>query len=186
MSRNELTFVKTIHDIDCYWFKPKIGKWYYTDYAGYKKHSLSHNFRMLLEYLEGGYEILYMYNSSLGGILGYILIARGGRRLRCSTPEDIVLGPIWVKPELRGKGIASKGIFTVLHELDIKYQNAYEYIQPTNLSSIRTVEKNGFSLFGSGSSKGFFKRIYNDGGKEFLIYRYPAIGGKDCNGLDKN
>ena len=175
MIRNDLLYVKTVDGIEYYNFKPTIGKWYYKNYPGYTKHSLSHNIRMFIEYLEGGYEIFYMVRAGEGGgILGYLLVARGGRRLKCSSIDDIVLGPIWVKPDLRKQGIASKGISAVLHNLDITYRYAYEYIQPTNISSIRTVEKNHFDLYGSGSSKGLMKRIENDGSKEFLIYRYSS------------
>lgn len=169
MTLNDLPYVKTVDGIEYYRFKPTIGKWYYENYPGYVKHSFSHNIRMLIEYLEGGYEIFYMVQ---GKVLGYLLVARGGRRLRCSSREDIVIGPTWVNPELRKQGIASKGISAVLHNLDITYRYVYEYIQPANIASIRTVEKNHFDLYGSGSSKGLLKRIKNDGSKEFLIYRY--------------
>lgn len=172
MIMNDLTYVKTVDEIEYYRFKPKFGKWYYKNYSGYRKHSLPHNVRMTIEYLEGGYEIFYMIQG--GRVLGYLLVSRGGKRLKCSSRDDIVIGPIWVEPELRNTGIASKGISAVLHDLDITYKYAYEYIQPTNVSSIRTVEKNSFDLYGTGSSKGMLKRIESDGSEEFLIYRYSS------------
>lgn len=172
MNHSELKFIKEIDGIGYYLFKPTFGHWYFKDYPNYKKHSLSHGLRMMLEYLEGGYSIYYMIQTGKDNIAGYVTVAKGGRRLRCSTKQDIVLGPIYIDPELRGKGIGTRGIFAVLHHLDIQYENAYEYIQPTNTASIRTVEKNGYIKIGSGSSKGLLRRIDNDGSQEFFIYQY--------------
>ena len=66
MTIEDLPYVKTVDGIEYYRFTPRIGKWYYDNYPGYKRHSLSHNIRMLIEYLEGGYEIFYMANSGGG------------------------------------------------------------------------------------------------------------------------
>ena len=77
MDIKDLKFIKSVDGIEYFLYKPRLGKWYFTGYPGYSKHSIPHKFRMLIEFLEGGYEIFYMYKN--GRVLGYILVARGGK-----------------------------------------------------------------------------------------------------------
>lgn len=48
--------------------------------------------RLLLEYLHREHYSVY-YLSYLGELVGYCIAVQGGRRLRCSSKRDIVLGP---------------------------------------------------------------------------------------------
>ena len=170
---NQLSFVKEIEGISYYRFIPSFGKWYYTDYPEYNPPTFSHAVRMCLEYIQAGYEIIYM--KSENKILGYIVSVNGGSRLRCSKSDDIVLGPIYIQAEHRGKGIGTRGIHAVLTQLGIPFHYCYEYIKPSNFASIKTVEKNGFEKIGYGNETGFTKRIHlnqNGGGGTYIIYRY--------------
>lgn len=153
----QLVFVKEIDGISYYFFEPRIGKWYYTDYPEYKKHTILHNFRMFLEYVQVGYKIIYMMESRK--VLGYIVCVNGGSRLKCSNTDDIVLGPIYIFSEQRGRGIGTRAINATLNKLGIEYNYCYEYIKPSNIASIRTVEKNGFVKIGMASESGLTRRI---------------------------
>lgn len=144
-----LTFVGTYGDVEFYKYSPSLLKPYYTDYPqeshpDYEKHT-AHKIRMLLEYIFGGYSVYYMFSD--GEVAGHIVIANGGRRLTVSTKEDVVLGPIFISPDMRGRGFGTLGIKTLLNDLELEYRYAYEFIAESNIASIRTAEKTDMSLF---------------------------------------
>lgn len=168
----KLFFIKQIEDIRYYKYTPKLFRWYINDYPEYETITLSHFIRMTIEYLNGGFHVYYM-KSKDDEILGYIVVAKGGRRLTCSTKDDIVLGPIWICPSKRGRGIGTKGIHAVLHELGEPYQFAYEYIKTHNNASIRSVEKNGFICLGYGQERGLLRKVYPS--KEGMDYIFKYI-----------
>ena len=58
---------------------------------------------MITEYLRGGYRVFYLELD--GTIVGHIVMARGGRRLKNEQKSDIILGPIFISPSFRGKGL---------------------------------------------------------------------------------
>jgi len=171
MKRDKLLFLIEEEGIKYYKYIPKLFAWYYRNYPEYEKITIPHFFRMLIEYFNGGYRVYYL-KSSEDGMLGYIVVASGGRRLTCSSKEDIVLGPIWICPNQRGKGYATKGIFLVLHELEKTYKAAYEYIRETNIASIKSVEKNNYTFIGRAKEKGFLRKVYMDNEGELLVYKY--------------
>ena len=129
-----------------------------------------HKIRMALQLFMGGYKVYYM---SVGGtIVGHLVVTPGGGRVVQSSKNDIVIGPIWVAPNHRKKGYASKGIAAVLHGLDLQYKNAFEFIAPTNTPSIRSAEKNGFVIQGKAKESGLLRKISLDENGEWLLYRY--------------
>ena len=162
--------------IDFYRYSPNLLHPYYTDYPlqdhpSYERR-LVHKMRMLLEYFRGGYEVIYMVRGQR--ILGHIVVARGGRRLKISTGDDIVLGPIFVSPECRGEGIGTAGIRVVLKELGLQYRYAYEFIRHDNMASIRTAEKNGYVPVGRLKEVGLLKNLIPSSDGEFVAYRFEA------------
>ena len=160
--------------IDFYRYTPTLLQPYFMDYPKQEQppytRRVIHKVRMMLEYLRGGYQVVYMIRDH--NILGHIVVAPGGRRLKISTPEDIVIGPIWVSPTLRGQGIGTIGIRTVLKKLGLQYRYAYEFIAADNTASIRTVEKNGYVLACRVKESGILRNLVESPEGDFLVYRF--------------
>lgn len=166
--------IRECEGISYYKYTPSIFKLYDDCYdehncPDYCKRII-HRVRMIIDLLRVGYEIYYMYNGN--EVLGHLVVARGGGRIDLSTKSDIVIGPIWVCPSFRGKGIGTKGIYTVLHLLNIEYQNAYEFIAKENIASIKAVEKNNYQLVGNAKEYGLLKKLKLTPNGNLLIYRY--------------
>lgn len=165
-----------LEGIDFYKYSPTLFQPYYMDYPK-KEHPpyanrMIHKVRMMLEYLRGGYQVIYMVRNHK--ILGHIVVARGGRRLKVSTSDDIVLGPIFVTPDCRGEGIGSFGIRVVLKEIGLQYRYAFEFIKYDNIASIRTVEKNGYIPLGRVKEVGLLKNLVPASDGDFVVYRFEA------------
>ncbi|MBE6952373.1 MAG: GNAT family N-acetyltransferase [Ruminococcaceae bacterium] len=172
--KKRMKFIGRYNYIDFYEYSPTLFRPYYMaypveDHPLYEKRAM-HRIRMLLEYLRGGYRVFYMCINN--EIVGHIVVADGGRRLSISENVDIVLGPIYISPRMRGHGIATEGIRVILNELNWDYRYAYEFIMDDNMASIRTVEKNGYTFVGKAKEVGVMKRLVEDPHGRFVIYRY--------------
>ena len=174
LDNHSLRFYKTINGIDYYLFKPSFAHWYFQEWEGYKedkrKQTLSHWLRMCLEYLEGGYQIFYASENDV--LKGYSLVARGGRRLKCSSKNDIVIGPYYTAKQYRGSGIAKRMIGDVLNHTELKYENAYMYIKKNNTASMKVAEHNGAQCIGEASMKGFLRRLYITNRGMFYVMKW--------------
>ena len=169
-------FLGEYDGIEFYRYSPTLFRPYYTDYPKkdhppYERRAI-HQIRMMTEYLRGGYQVIYMVRG--GEVLGHLVVARGGRRLAVSTPEDIVVGPIFVAPRLRGQGLGTIGIRVVLNALGLKYRYAYEFIKHDNIASIRTVEKNGYVFVERARESGPMKNLIACPDGDFVVYRYEV------------
>lgn len=162
--------------IDFYQYSPTLFRPYFMDYPKQDhppyESRVVHRVRMMMEYLRGGYSVIYMVRND--HILGHLVVARGGRRLKVSTKKDIVIGPIFVSPHLRGKGIGTIGIRAVLKELGLQYRFAYEFIKDNNAASIRTVEKNGYHFVGRVKESGLMKNLIPAVDGDYVVYRFEA------------
>ena len=169
------TFVKKCDGISFYRYKPSLIRLYDKCYNSSNRpdyfNRIVHHIRMSIELITVGYEVFYMYDDNMQ-ILGHLVVSRGGGRVEVSTIDDIVIGPIWVCPSQRGKGIGTKGIDVVLNSLGIKYRNAYEFIAKDNIASIRSVEKNNYQLIGNAKEYGLFKKLKINPNGEWLLYKY--------------
>jgi len=116
----------------------------------------------------GGYCIYYAAQKDR--IVGYILIASGGRRITCSCKDDVVLGPYYTLKEMRGQGIASRMIAAALHGFNLKYKNAYCYIKKTNVPSIKAARKCGFEILGFANIKGCLRKLYLEDNENAAFY----------------
>lgn len=72
-------------------------------YCNFEPLKIERRLRLLGEYLrKGRYKVYYL---SVDGVLvGYNILAPGGRRLSFSTSRDIVSGPAFIDPDHRNKG----------------------------------------------------------------------------------
>ena len=173
---SELKYIKNVDGMDYYQFTPTLGHWFFENWTGFQedkeKHSKKQRIRMLIEWLWGGYHIYYAGQGEK--IFGYVLIARGGRRVTCSKKSDIVLGPYYTLSEKRGHGIMSRMLRTVLHELDISYENAFCYIKKDNAASIGVALNCGFEIIGEAEMRGVLRKLYliKDKNSIFYIVKY--------------
>lgn len=176
MKKEKREFVGSQDGLDFRIFKPSLFRLYDSVYAAEDEppyfHRLVHRLRMMRELLKAGYRVVYF--SMDGGCVGHLVVGRGGTRIAMSTPEDIVIGPVWIVPSRRNRGYASKAIHFVLHSGLFPYVNAYEFISQSNTASIRTVEKNGFVLAARCSEHGLMRTLREDASGRQLIYRYRA------------
>lgn len=173
LQHKQLKYINSFEDVDYFLFKPRLFRCYFSGYSAYQKSTILHTIRMMIELLDGGYRVYYM---ALGNeIVGYGVVASGGRRLKCSDKKDVVLGPLWVCPEHRGKGLASKLVHTLLNNLGIKYKSAYEYIAKTNTASIKVAEKNGFVNIGAASMTGAMRNVRLNPNGDYFVFRADAI-----------
>lgn len=174
MKHKRLRFAGKYDDIDFYEYSPSLFQAYFTDYPKedhpHYENRLVHKIRMMTEYLRGGYKVFYMVSD--GTVLGHMVVAKGGRRLKISKKDDIVVGPVFISPSLRGQGIGTRGIRVVLNELILDYTYAYEFIADDNTASIRTVEKNGYIFVGRVKESGPMKNLIECADGNYLVYRY--------------
>lgn len=118
-------------------FKPLYGK--------IDTPNLIRRLRLIQEYLsKGSYKVYYLEVD--GRIVGYNVFAPGGRRLKCSTSQDLVDGPSFILPEHRGHGYV-----VILKKMVIKYccegyNNIFGWIAKSNIPSIKACEKVGFDV----------------------------------------
>lgn len=176
ITHKRMSFLGKFEGLEFYRYSPALFSPYYTDYPQQDhppyERRVVHQIRMMLEYLRGGYSVFYI--ACQGVILGHLVVARGGRRLAVSTPEDIVIGPVFVSPSQRGNGLGTTGIRVVLEELGLKYRYAYEFIKHDNIASIRTVEKNGYVFVERARERGLMKNMITSPNGDYVIYRYEA------------
>lgn len=170
---NKLKFIKQINNIKFFTYRPSVLHLYYPCYFDNDRppyfSRFIHRIRMIRELYKSHYKIIYMMVDDV--IVGHLVVGYGGCRIKMSTKNDIVIGPIWIIPNQRCQGYASKGIYFILNELNIEYEYAYEYIDKNNLSSIQTVKKNGFEFFAECSEYGLFREIRPKKSGKFNVYR---------------
>ena len=138
-------------------------------YINFEPMGLVRRIRFLLEYLgKGHYRVFYLEKNK--ELLGYCVAAPGGRRLKCSSDEDIVLGPYYIKKSERGKKYSARLIKMVLENTDFRY--AFDWVEKTNIASCKASESCGFEKFGELNVTPYLRRlIITEKGDDF-IYRY--------------
>lgn len=174
MKNKRMFYLGEYGKLDFYRYKPSLTRPYFSDYPKaahppYEKRWV-HKIRMMTEYLRGGYDVFYIVRDN--DVLGHIVVAPGGRRVKLSKKDDIVVGPIYISPSERGKGVGTAAIRVVLDELGLKYSYAYEFIAADNVASLRTAEKNGYILVGRAKERGVMKNLVESPNGDYLIYRY--------------
>ncbi len=147
-------------------------------YRHFERMTVPRRVRLLLEYFaKGKYKVFYLAKD--GVPVGHCVVAPGGRRLKSSSREDIVLGPYFVDPAFRGNGYAKLLIGAVLRDGGLSYRYAYDYIKKSNLPSVKATLANGFTLCGELDIEGFFHKLTEREGGDYDIYRYSPSGASD-------
>lgn len=167
-SSNRLKVVKEEGNYSLYEYLPKICK---PLAINFEKMRLVRLFRYWYELLKGGYKVYYLAVSDT--IVGYCVVAPGGRRLSVSRKNDIVLGPYFIAPEFRGRGYAKVIVRMTLQSCTYNYEFAFDWIHQDNYASIKTSEACGFVQEGHRLNVvGMMRKlVLNDNGNN-IIYKY--------------
>lgn len=134
--------------------------------------------RLLDEYFRRGrYKVYYL--AFKGRLVGYTVLAPGGRRLSFSTAADLVAGPMFVAPECRGRGYNA-----LLHSLSLPrcaypYEYVYCWIDKSNVASLRSIQKQGWEKVGELNNVGKSRRLVpaENGHDEVYRLRNPMRSG---------
>lgn len=163
---SRMKYITTIEAGDIYFYKPCFGRWYVKNLEPMK---FRRWIRLFLEYVQGGFDVYYLIRDDK--ITGYILAADGGRRLKCTTKNDVVLGPYYVVESERGHNYVGKIRDAILPILTRKYEYAYSYIRNDNISSIKSTLRSGFSAYCRINVVGLRHRLVEDDNGDHTVYR---------------
>lgn len=126
-------------------------------------------FRFLSELLRGGYSVYYLVIDEV--VVGHCVITPGGRRLKCSSKNDGVIGPLYICPEYRGRGLSEILVQQVLKCCSQKYSSFYCWIHKNNIPSRRSLEACGFKPIGNLDVVGLFRCLIVNPEGEDIIYQ---------------
>ena len=127
--------------------------------------------RYLLEYMHRGHYRVY-YLADHDTAVGFCVVVPGGRKLKLSSREDIVLGPYFVAKSERGKGYSKTLIRAVLEHYPKQYRWAFDWILNTNEPSKRASESCGFRPVASLNITGLMRTPVVVENGMYTVYRY--------------
>lgn len=128
--------------------------------------------RLLDEYLKSGrYKVYYLAMDKV--LIGYAVLAPGGRRLTYSSKQDIVCAPIFIDPQYRNKGYARLLKHLAFMYCTYPFEYNYGFIEKTNIASIKSVEKMGYEKVGELKVVGVTRKLVpvEDGAGTHVVYR---------------
>ena len=138
-------------------------------YCNFEPMSLVRRIRFLFDYLhKRAYRVYYLKVDN--DIVGYCFITPGGRRLNCSTNEDIVVGPYYIQERYRGKGLSEILINTSLANSAYSYKTAYAWVFKKNIPSIKACEACGFIKYGELNVVGKIRRLVEVPNGKYIIF----------------
>lgn len=156
-----------VRDFCLYEYKPSLS---HLLLIPFERQTFVRRIRLLLELFRGGYKVYYLFTDR--HLVGYCVVTPGGRRLKISTPQDIVLGPYYIHPEYRGRGYAKKIIKLTLANCSYDFRYTYDWIEKKNVGSIKASEACGFRECGQLNVEGYFRRLVETDNGDDIIYRY--------------
>lgn len=155
-------------DYSLHEYKPSLT---YPLYLNEEKMSFPHRMRFVIDFLhKDSYRVYYLMKNN--EILGYCVVSPGGRRLNCSTTNDITLGPYCVFKGKRGYGFSKIMISMVLDFCSYNYDYAYDWVHKGNIPSRKASESCGFYPYGQLEVKGLFRQLVIVEKGTFIVYRY--------------
>ena len=100
-------------------------------------------------FANGDYGVLVVHHSDR-------IVHRSGlfpryARFPFMTKEDLQIGDVWTDPEHRNRGLASFALQELARAKAGQGRRIWYVVEPDNAASIRTVEKAGFALVGTGA-----------------------------------
>ncbi len=154
-----LIYLGTENGIDCYKFKARPLKYFYTPMA-YYENLKSRTVRETIDYFRGGYNVIYLAVDDK--LIGYGTITRGGGRNKFCTKDDAVICNLWIQPDERGKGYGKKLDIILTRYAESHFKGkTYMYIHNENLPSKKAAEYAGFVKVANATRRGRFVNIVN-------------------------
>lgn len=131
--------------------------------------------RYFLEFLGKEHYTVY-YLAYQGELIGHCVVAPGGRRLKCSNIDDIVIGPLYISETFRGKGFASSFLKLLIEQLS--FNNAYAWVEKNNTASVKAFESAGFKSLNIELNVSRFLRrlVIVNQGKDYVFKYSKNIG----------
>lgn len=105
--------------------------------------TIKQRIRFFFLYLHG-YTVYVLEKS--GGVIGCALFAKGGSyRYPFADKKDLICGPYFTVPELRGKGLGAALLKEVIDYYETEYKTIYAHIWHENIASVKCMQKVGFA-----------------------------------------
>ncbi len=129
--------------------------------------------RYFFEYMHLDHYKVY-YLSVKNDFVGFCVVSPGGRKLKCSNKDDIILAPYFIEKSKRGQGYSKRLIMAVLNEYPNPYNCAFDWIMKTNIPSIRASEACGFKKIAELNVTGIMRKlcITDDGLYNLYLYSH--------------
>ena len=143
-------------------------------YCNFEPMRLVRWFRYLGEYIQKGKYLVY-YLMIDKALVGYCVVTPGGRRLKRSTPSDIVIGPYFIEPSFRRKGYSKLLISLTLQWCKYRYKYAYDWVDKNNLASIHATESCGFEKCGELNVSRMLRRLTEVENGDDYIFQYQRM-----------
>lgn len=152
-----------------YKYKPKIFKPFYINLEPI---SFRRRIRFFLAYFSG-YEVYYMAKGA--EYIGYCVIQSGrDKRYSFAGSNDIIVGPYFIREDFRGRKLSVTLLDVVLKRLAMEFNYAYDYIQKTNIPSIKASCRVGFEYMSDATVTKLTRKLIlleKDCG-DYCIFRY--------------
>lgn len=164
-----LTYIDTDPQtgVRVYLYRPTLLRPLYTDLEPMR---LKRRMRFLLEYLYKGHYSVY-YAELDGKLIGYNVIAPGGRRLTCTTEKDAVTGPSYILPEYRNHGY-NKAMKRIVFP-HCGFKKIYCWVLKRNKPSAASLTRFGFVPCGEvKQKKGLLRKQVPAENGEAVVFRY--------------
>ena len=119
-------------------------------------HTFKCSFRKIIRFVLmffNGYRIYLMADKNKKVLASACFTNGKLKRYPFASEKDIILGPYFVIPEMRGFGLATLFLTFLLNKYEIPSGNLYGHVLADNYPSIRVLEKLGFKKEGRYISK---------------------------------
>lgn len=138
----------------------------------FEKMRVIRRLRFLYEYLhKEHYRVYYLLIGD--SFVGHCVVTPGGRRLWMSDKTDIVIGPYFIAPSYRGHGYAQQLLALTLKYCSYNYKRAFDWIEESNVASIKTSEACGMRKEGSRLNVvGLTRKLVEAKDGEDIVYVY--------------
>lgn len=153
-----------------YEYKPSITKPFFIDMEPL---TFKRRIRMLFAYFSK-YRVYYLREND--EYVGYCLVQNGrDRRYKFATGNDIMVGPYFIHENHRGRKLSIFLLDNILNHIDLKYENAYDYIHKDNIPSIKASEAVGFKYYSDANLSKYLRSLHlcESGKGDYIILKCP-------------
>lgn len=166
---NKMKLIRDEGHVKLYEYKPTLIK---PLAINFEKMRFIRRLRFLYEYMhKGHYSVYYLMIDD--SFVGHCVITPGGRRLWLSGKDDIVIGPYFIDESYRGHGYAQVLLALTLKYCPYNYRRAYDWIEESNVASIKTSEACGMRQEGSRLNVvGLTRKLVEANDGEDIVYVY--------------